>query len=138
VDDSANQAATSILIDSFTGQTAGVFGTSTNDVLNWSAQFNNSFTVSAGEIVAATFAAQDADIRGSFCLDRGGCLGDTNVLRLQIPDIRISNADGFAGVTFRNITAVPEPRTVGLIALGLLLLAGLRSMRPARAVPLTT
>ncbi len=118
-DNVANQSATNILVDSYTGQVAGVFGASGNDVVQWSTVFRNLFTVTGGQISQAMFAAQDTALRGTFCINLPGGIGQTSSLRLQNAGVAISNNAGFGGVQFRNISAVPEPGVVGLLGLGL-------------------
>lgn len=129
-DDMANQAASNIFIDSFTGQTDGVFGTATNDATIWSAVYSNRFSVSSGQIVQSVFAAQDRNAsRGTFCINLSGCIGQTSLLKLQNAGVSVGNSKGFGGVQFRNVTSVAEPGTVGLLGIGLIGLAARRLRR---------
>jgi hypothetical protein len=130
VDNANNQAASSILIDSFTGQVGGEFGTATNDVTNWASQIANLFSISAGEITAATFAAQDAAASlGTFCINLPGCISSTSLLQFQSAAILIGNSTGFSGVAFGTLTTVPEPASVILLLIGILGLTAVRSCK---------
>ena len=130
VDNANSQAASSILIDSFTGQLGGEFGTATNDVTNWASQIINLFSVSAGEISAASFGAQDAAASlGTFCINLSGCISHTSLLLLQGVGISIGNSTGFSGVEFGTLTTVPEPASVILLLIGILGLSAVRSRK---------
>lgn len=120
LDNTSNQAATSLLIDLFTGQVGGEFGTATNDVTTWAHPAQNLFNVAGGQITAASFAAQDAAASlGTFCINYGACIDSTSRLQLQSAQILIRDFDGFRGVTFTAID-VPEPPALVLLVLGLL------------------
>ena len=118
LDNTSGQTATSILIDSFTGQVGGEFGTATNDATTWASVTLNSFSVAAGQITFAAFGAQDAIASlGTFCINFVGCIDSTSRLQLQTIPILIRDFGGFGGVTF---ASVPEPSTGVLLVLGLL------------------
>ena len=128
LDDGLGQAASSIVFDSIP---TGLLGADAHpaDVTNWTNQIFNSFDVVAGQITNAEFAALNDGI-GLLCLNAvARCFGLGADLSLPNPGVNYisfdgaatstSNDEGFGGVTFANVAAVPLP------AGGLLLLSGL-------------
>ncbi|MDJ0649240.1 MAG: hypothetical protein QNJ60_11095 [Xenococcaceae cyanobacterium MO_188.B19] len=123
LNDNATGAATSLELTSFP---AGL-GTleAGNNVLAWSFQSANSFTVTNGSITAANFFATDG-ISDGLCLNTSCFAGLSNALTLDTASTNTGNNDGFSGVTFAAAGATPVPFEVNP-TLGLLLVAGLFS-----------
>jgi hypothetical protein len=116
-DNGIGQAAPSVLIDTFPAALAGSFNIG-NDATLWEVQLVNSFDVSGGAITGATFGAfqgnggADDGFRlnytGNYWPTTSG-ISNQNWLTLDdtVPDVE--NLDGFAGVTFTPVAAVPLP-----------------------------
>lgn len=127
-DNAAGQAATNVLIDSYPEPLSFGFFNVGNDATAWETQLVNSFDVSGGLITAATFAAYqntggaDDSLRlnytGNYWPTTTG-ISNQNWLSLDdtIPDVE--NLNGFAGVTFTPIAAVPLPAALPLFLTGL-------------------
>ena len=121
LNDNATGAATSLELTLFP---AGLGGTldQGNNVLAWSNQLNNSFTVTNGSITAADFTA--ANTSDGLCLSASLCFaGLSNGLTFDAASTNTGNNDGFSGVTFSS-AATPVPFEVNP-TLGLLLVGGL-------------
>jgi len=122
-DNLANQAATSVLIDSFPAGLPGVLNSGA-DAVAWESVPFNLFSVTAGQIVAARFGAQDNSLGAAefdtLVINQGFAtnIGHfTNALTLNNGRNVTGNDDGFGAATFT--PAVPEPSTVVLMGLGL-------------------
>lgn len=138
VDDTAGQAATSVIIDTYPALTGDVPNL---DVTTWDFVAVNSFTVVAGQIVSGGIAAQNntatfesfdtfliGNVIGFILPCCGGALAN-NALTFGGAEAVASN-DGLQGVSYRAISPVPEPGTLALLGLGL---AGLGLTRRRKA-----
>jgi hypothetical protein len=141
IDNTADQAATSVIIDTYPALSGDVPNL---DVVTWDVVAVNSFTVVDGQIVSggigaqnntATFANFDTFLIGgviAFILPCCDAALANNALTFGGAEA-VANNDGFQGVTYRAISPVPEPGTVALLSLGLGL-AGLGLGRKRKAI----
>lgn len=119
--DDGTSSATSVLVDSYSPD--GTLSTPI-DVTQWFTQWENSFTVSGDDIVAAIFWADDDFINPSF--DRfiinvvfAGPDGANYASIGSNNAVSIWNNQGLNGITFTRIDgAVPEPATWAMMMLG--------------------
>ena len=120
--DDGTGGALQVLIDSYSPNGSLTFPIDANTWL-FSSDYQNSFTVENGTIVAALFRNDDFTFGGddqfmvNILLGNGG---GTNYVSLDSNNASsIWNNQGFAGVTFTRIdAAVPEPGTWALMLLG--------------------
>jgi len=133
-DDTAGQAATSVVIDSFPAGLGGVVDEA--EVLNWTNVDFNTFDVSGGEITRAIFAATlvtsdlaDLDQLCFRTVANGTCSTFLNVFTMDKADTYVANTN-IAGVTFTQY--VPIPPTIGLLANGLVLIGWFQRRSLAR------
>jgi hypothetical protein len=130
--DNSTSAATSLFIDSFS---VGGFAGVPVDVLTWSGQYANSFTLVNGVITGATFHADTSASTFSqlfINVPLGYTNGNTNYASVGASnEISIWNNNGLRGVTFG---AVPEPASWALLITGFGLTgAAMRRRRVATA-----
>ena len=137
LNNNATGSASSILIDSFPAGLLGGPFLNGNDPVLWGNVPLNSFTVTAGGITFANFAAQHASGIESdvFCLRTpptcatgfvGGNLLSLNFDGDVATPSAVANNDGLAGATF---SALPEPPTALLLVVAL---AGIGAARRRR------
>ncbi len=107
-DNTSNQAADSVIIESFPGSLGGSFDEG-DDAVAWNDVQENSFSVTNGEIVSAMFYAETASFNNLFALNTVvlGDLFDANYLTLD-RSTDVSNTGGFEGASY-SLLSTPVP-----------------------------
>ena len=104
-DNTSNQAADSVIIESFPVGLEGSFDEG-NDAVAWSIPFANSFTVTSGSITDANFSIFSVGGNDRLLINFSGT-GGTNLFSKDNLATNVANQDGFGGVTFAPATPVP-------------------------------
>ena len=135
LNDNSTGAATSVTIETFPAGLDSIFGPGPIDATLWDQQYQNSFTVVAGQVTAGGFWAQQTV--GLFSLGAqlyiNGDVGHFNFVNLDGDDTRYLWGDnGFEAANITAASSVPEPGTIALFGLGL---AGLGLRRRKGAPP---
>lgn len=135
LNDNATSAATGVIIQNYPSGLSGSPEQGGFDATKWQEVYSNSFSVTNGNITAASFGATNGGGFGStgdaLCINGGGyCFTGANALSFDGASTYVLNSSGFSGVTFSSATSVPfEFSPTEGIALGMPLFIGLRMLK---------
>jgi PEP-CTERM motif len=120
--DNATSSASQVLIDSFPAGLNSIAGSTPINAMLWDQQLQNSFTVSAGQVVGGGFWSQQT-ISGfpqGFQLYINGGAGPFNFLNIDGQDqLYVWGDDGLAASHIAPLRSVPEPSSMALLGLGI-------------------
>jgi len=123
VDNTADQTASQVIITSYPPG-LGTLDSNVSNATGWAGVYNNSFTVTSGNITEASFKAQTGSTLSYFLCLGTACGSDNELSFIDNTDYynssvhNTANNDGLSGVTFSPASVgVPEPNSIlGLIA----------------------
>jgi hypothetical protein len=122
-------AATQVLIDSFPPALGNAAGPTPINAMLWNFQLENSFTVSNGQVTNGGFWAEESSTPLLLLYINGGG-GNFNYVSLNGSNtLQVYAASGLAAANIVPAQASPEPASVTLLGLGLLVCAGRRLRR---------
>lgn len=118
-DNGVNQAATSLIIDSFPAGLAVADGINNSNALTWNAVQGNLFTVVNGVVTSEQFAAQHVDSVRTDTFFLGAVTFTTNCCgTVANSGLSLDNGLRIVGGANPTITSVPEPGTFALLGIG--------------------
>ena len=126
-DNTANQAADSVVVISYPDALEGSFDNG-NDAVLWSEQRNNSFTVKNGVITNASFVAQQNNGTNTDKLWLGQNRFSVNYLTLNNNSTLTYNNHGFLGATYTLITTTQSSHFKVVSDMGLNIFAVILSL----------
>ena len=118
-DNGANQAATSLIIDSFPAGLAVASGINNSNVLAWNSVQGNKFTVVNGVMTSEQFLAQHVDDVRTDTFFLGAVIFTTNCCgTVANSGLSLDNGLRIVGGANPTFTAAPEPGTFALFGIG--------------------
>lgn len=124
--DNSTGPAAKVIVESFPAGLNSVLGSAPIDVTSWTI-FNNSFTETGGQIVAADFDAETGTAPSGFGgFEFNPISGGSN---LTLDGDQAFNVLTFGGLSADNFAPVPEPSSLGLVLAAVGLIASRRSRK---------